>query len=125
MHYSDRPVTRCQGFSPNCSVSLTSLKSYTWIETVSEKLDPSLTPGWSIKVCRESSPGPVHVKMGNKKEETKKKADLVKPMMIAMEQKPLPITMLPKPLPLTMTKEREVSFYIFGPKENYLILTGF
>ena len=63
--------------------------------------------------------------MGNKKEETKKKADLVKPMMIAMEQKPLPITMLPKPLPLTMTKEREVGFYIFGPKENYLILTGF
>ena len=122
MHYSDRPVTRWQGFSPNCPVSL---KSYTWIEAVSENVDPCLTPGWSIKVCWESLPGPVQIKMGNKKEETKKKADLVKPMMIAMEQKPLPITMLPKPLPLTMTKEREVSFYIFGPKEKYLILTGF
>ena len=48
--------------------------------------------------------------MGEKKEETKKKADSAKPMMIAMEKKPLPITMLPKPLPLTMSKEREVNF---------------
>ena len=55
--------------------------------------------------------------MGEKKEETKKKADSAKPMMIAMEKKPLPITMLPKPLPLTMSKEREVNFVIFGQEE--------